>query len=69
VSRRDRGAVNETPTPTVATTARWSELSTTTTASQAEAPRPRKARTLRQRGPIEPIEQADFLRVPRPKLL
>jgi hypothetical protein len=40
-----------------------------TTASQAEPPRPRKARGLRQRGPIEPIEQADFLRVPRPKLL
>src|SRR5712691_10867051 len=29
VSRRDRGAVNETPTPTVATTVKWSELSTT----------------------------------------
>src|SRR5216684_5597288 len=39
------------------------------TVCQHEPPRPRKARGLRQRGTIESIEQADFLRMPRPKLL
>jgi hypothetical protein len=40
-----------------------------TTASQAKPPHPRKARGLRQRDAIEPIEQAGFLCMPRPKLL
>src|SRR5713226_2587594 len=35
----------------------------------SRTPTPRKARGLRQPGTIEPIEQADFLRMPRPKLL